>query len=236
MKNRKKCAAVLLALAMCICLAACGDSGNAVPDSIENMAIDDSVACDYSSFLGTWVDESGNVLTVEVYERTRYDLSDSDDNLITAGDFQYIPDYGYVYANDDYKGVAYRCWFDESNALHIESLGVFNKVSGDTPGETVGDVIDYLPLAGSWLLDGSADALSDLEIDELGNWTLYERPDSDSDYAEVDCGTVAANPNGEEGQYYAVSVLYDDVVYDFVVAEEGVLYWGGEYDCYMRMP
>ena len=50
-----------------------------------------------------------------------------------------MEEYGYVYAYNDFDGIAYICWFDEDYTLNIDSVGSFTKVSGDVPGETIGD-------------------------------------------------------------------------------------------------
>ena len=238
MKNWKKYAALLLALALSLSLMACGGdtgvSGDDAPAAIEGLVMDDSVECDYSGFWGTWQGEDGSVLLVEEYNgRTRFELDGTGDELLASGELQYAEAYGYVYAYNEHDGIAYQCWFDETNTLHIDTLGAFAKVSGDLPGDTVGDVTDYAALAGTWYLDGAADAPSMLEFDEHGIWTLYERPGGDGDPTEVDWGTTTA---GEEaGLYYAVSSLFEDAVYDFTVVDDNTLYWGGEYDCFMRV-
>ena len=240
MKKWKKFAALLLALAMCLSLAACGgdggsDDGEPAPASIEGLAMDDSVECDYSGFWGTWLGEDSNRLFIEEYNaRTRFELDGTDNELLASGELQYVEEYGYVYAYNEYDGIAYQCWFDENNTLHIDSLGTFTMMSDDLPDDTIGDLVDYSALAGNWYLDGAAEAASILEFDEHGIWTLYERPGGDGDPTEVDCGTTSAGE--EEGLYYATSMLFDDVVYDFTVVDDGsVMYWGGEYDCYWRV-
>lgn len=239
MKNWKKYMSLLLALIMCLSLMACGgDSGSSdgdvAPATIEGLVMDDSVECDYSGFWGTWLGEDGSVLLVEEYtDRTRFDLSDGDE-LLASGELQYVEEYGYVYAYNEHDGMAHQCWFDENNALHIDAFGTFTQMSGDMPDDTDGDVAaDYSELLGTWYLDGAAEAASSLEFDEHGNWTLYERPGGDGDPTEVDCGTVSAG--GEDGLYYATSTLFEDVVYDFTVVDDNTMYWGGEYDCYIRV-
>ena len=118
-----------------------GDEYALVPSIIEDLALDDSVEYDYSIFLGTWLDEESSVLAVEEYDdgRVHYTLSDADDYGIAGGVFQYVEEYGYVYAYNDFDGIAYICWFDEDYTLNIDSVGSFTKVSGDVPGETIGD-------------------------------------------------------------------------------------------------
>ena len=83
-------------------------------------------------------------------------------------------------------------------------------------------------------MDADAAADSIIEIDEYGNWSLSERPGGDGDPTEVDCGTLEVNPAGE-GQYFAVSTMFDDVVYDMTVIGDDVMYWGGENDYYQKM-
>lgn len=240
MKNEKKFLCLMLALVLCLSLAACGgdgggaDGADAIPERIQDLVIDDSVECDYSDFLGTWAGEDGSTLIVEEYNGMRYELDDVNDDLVASGELQYVEEYGYVYAYNEHDGIAHRCWFDDTYTLHIDSFGVFEKTIPYTPDDTAGDG-DFASLAGGWFLDGAADAVSSIEIDEYGNWTLYERPYGDGDPTMVDCGTISVNTMGEEGQYYAVSTQFDDVVYDLVVVEDGVMYWGGEYDCYWKL-
>ena len=115
----------------------------------------------------------------------------------------------------------------------MATLGTFTQMTGDAPGENIGDT-GYESLTGVWYLDGAADADSIIVISTAGTWSLEERPGGDGDPTEVDRGTLAVNPDGE-GLYYASSALFDDVVYDMIVADYDVMYWGGEYDCYQRV-
>lgn len=106
----------------------------------------------------------------------------------------------------------------------------------DDGGSFDGDVQtggDYTALAGEWYLDGDAGAESILVIGADGSWELYERPGGDGDPARVDGG--ALRDGGGDGLYYADSADFDAVTYDMQVVDDGTLYWGGEYDCYMRI-
>ena len=226
-----------LALLLSLSLTACGgdsggDENDAAPTTFEGLVIDDSITYDYSEFMGAWTGEDGTVLTVEDYSGTRFDLSDANDELLASGNLQYEEKYGYVYAYNEHDGVAYQCWFDGDNALHIESVGIFTKVSGDVPGETVGDEGDCTVLAGTWYLDGDVSAASSIEIDDTGTiWSLHERTD-DGEWYEVDYGTIRA---AGEGQYEAVSDLFENVIYDLYLADDNAMYWGGENDYFGRV-
>lgn len=169
MKKWKGLAAFLLALAMSFSLMACGGSDggtDTIPESIENLVIDDSVEYDYSNFFGTWLGEDGSVLIMEHIEDITnsecFMLSDANDELLASGNIQYVEEYGYVYAYNEHDGIAYRCWFDEDNALYIDSFGTFSKVSGNTPGETMGDNADDLsPVDSGYADDGRGDLIRD---------------------------------------------------------------------------
>lgn len=137
------------ALIICLTLMACGSNNtnnnnetDATPNRIDNLVIDDSINYDYSNFLGTWLGEDGSKLIVEEYTGIRYELSNINDELLASGNLQYMEKYGDVYAYNEHDGIAYRCWFDKDNTLYLDSLGTFSKVSGDIPGETIGDESD----------------------------------------------------------------------------------------------
>ena len=152
MKNLKKFMGLLLAVVLCLSLAACGGGGNNVydtvdgvddeaPETIENLAIDDSVEYDYSVFLGTWSGEDNKVLAAEKYDdgRVHFTLSDANDDWIASGIFQYVEEYGCVYAHNDYDGIAYLCRFDGDNTLNIDSFGTFSRVSGGSRPDIIGN-------------------------------------------------------------------------------------------------
>ena len=182
MKNWKKLASLLLALVMCLSLAACGGSKEeeAPPDTIENLALNASVEFDYSALLGTWQAEDGSVLFMEhheeVYNSERFELYDADGIMTASGNLQYVEEYGYVYAYNEQDGIAHRCWFENGGALSIDSFGTFTKVSGDIPGETVGDIEEeeYEPLpdltgyTGCWKVEN---APLYFIINESGEWS-----------------------------------------------------------------
>ena len=245
MKNWKKYVSLVMALVLCLMLTACGggddggDGNNDVPDTpdtIEDLVKDSALMADLYVYGGAWAGEDGSTMLVATSEggdEVRFALYDAGEELTASGFIQSVPEYDYDYFYNEHDGVAYRCWSDEVGALHVAYLGTFSKMLGDAPGENIGDT-GYEALEGVLYLDGEAGAASCIEIDQFGNWTLYERVDGDGDMTEVDYGTLDVNP-GDEGQYYATSTAFDDVVYDLTVVGDSVMYWGGENDYYAKM-
>ncbi len=233
MKSLKKCLALVLALLMCLSLAACGndntggddgdDVSGSAPDSFEGMVKDDEPVADYGMYCGLWVCGDGREMEVEKDEETRetrFVLYSVDGEEIDAsGYIQLSTEYSADYFYNEHDGVAYRSRFDEDGTLNVYSFGTFTK-NDDTPSIA----------AGTWYLDGSESATSRLQIGEDGKWMLYE--DADSDPALIDSGSIEAIG---DGVYSAVSEQFEDVAYDITLTDESTLYWGGENDCYMRL-
>lgn len=234
-----KSISLALALLLCLSLTACGgsdsgDESDTAPETFEGLVIDDSVAYDYSGFFGTWIGEDDAVLTVEDYSGTRFDLSDADDALLASGNLQYVERYGYVYAYNEHDGIAYQCWFDGDNALHIESVGIFTKVSGDVPGETIGDEDSIAALAGRWFLNGDENADCMIYIRPDGTWEYLTLIDDDNIPTVTNSGTIADTSDGG-GEYCASSVWYEDEAYDFYVIDGNTMYFGEESEYYARL-
>ena len=239
MKKAKKYLALLLALALCLGLTACGDGSSddvsGPPDSFEGLVKDSERMPNLYVYGGAWSDEDGCTLIVATSDsgdEVRFALYDADEEVTASGFIQSVPEYDYDYFYNEHDGVAYRSWSDEVGALHVATLGTFTQMTGDTPGENIGDT-GYEALAGVWYLDGEAGAASILEINADGSWALYERPGGDGDPAMVDYGTLETDEENLD-RYFAVSDQFDDVVYDFNVIDNSVLYWGGEYDYYEK--
>lgn len=230
MKNLKKYMGLLLALVMCLSLVACGGA----PDKLKVIVIDDSVVYDYSAFSGTWSGENDSILVMKEEEdgRKHFILSDADDEWIASGLFQYAEEYGCVYAHNDYDGIAYRCWFDEDNTLHISSLGTFSKVNGDVPGENVSGT-DYGFLAGKWhIREGYSDSDYTIEFWDDGSWSFLEWDETvDMDIA-LDWGTLEVDEDYVK-QYRAVSNVADRY-YEVTIVDEETLCWNapGESACF----
>ena len=246
MKHIHKFLSLALALVLCLSLAACGsedgrdDNDNNfynAPNSLEGLVKDSEQMSNLYVFGGAWRGEDGETLisaTSDAGDEVRFALYNADEEVTASGFIQFVPDYGCDYFYNEHDGVAYRSRLDEAGALDVVSLGMFAKVSGDLPGETIGDT-GFETLAGTWYLDAEADAPSILVIDHAGGWELMERPGGDGDPTMVDCGTIQVERSGEETLYYAVSTRFADVTYDFTLIDGSTMYWGGEYDYYQKM-
>lgn len=209
MKHLKTYLSLALTLALCMSLAACGESNEdygddgsdynfyGVPDSFEGLVKDSEQMSNLYVFGGAWRGEGGKTLisaTSDAGDEVRFALYDADEEVTASGFIQFVPEYDYDYFYNEHDGVAYRSWFDEVGTPYVDSLGTFTKILGDEPGENVGD----------------------------------------GDPTTVDCGTIEVNQDGA-GQYFAASAMYEDVVYDFTLVGDDVIYWGGEYDYYQKM-
>ena len=68
-----------------------------------------------------------------------------------------------------------------------------------------------------------------------GARSIYQ---SDSEFSVLmpDINALYVGVTDEENldRYFAVSDQFDDVVYDFNVIDNSVMYWGGEYDYYEK--
>ena len=249
MKQLNKYLSLALALVLCLSLAACGESNEDygddgsdynlydVPDSFEGLVKDSEQMANLYIYGGAWTGEDGGPLIVannDEGDEVRFALYDTDEELTASGFIQFVPEYDYDYFYNEHDGVAYRSWFDEVGALYVAELGTFTKVTGDAPGENIGDT-GFEALAGTWYLDAEADARSIIVFDETGGWELLERPDGDGDPTTVDSGTVELAPDDAEEMYLAISDLFDEVVYEFTPLDHDTLRWGSEFEFYQKM-
>ena len=248
MKHLKTYLSLALTLALCMSLAACGESNEdygddgsdynfyGVPDSFEGLVKDSEQMSNLYVFGGAWRGEGGETLisaTSDAGDEVRFALYDADEEVTASGFIQFVPEYDYDYFYNEHDGVAYRSWFDEVGTLYVDSLGTFTKILGDAPGENVGDG-DYGHLAGTWYQDAEPGAASILTFDASGSWELLERPGGDGDPTTVDCGTVELAPEDAEEMYLAVSDLYDDAAYEFTLLDHDTLRWG-DFEFYQKM-
>ena len=168
MKHLKKHLSLALALVLCLSLTACGESNDDygdngsdynlydVPDSFEGLVKDSGQMANLYLYGGAWTGEDDGTLIAannDEGDEVRFTLYDADEEVTASGFIQFVPDYDYDYFYNEHDGVAYRSWFDEDGALHVAELGTFTQVTGDAPGENIGDG-DYGFLAGVWYQGG----------------------------------------------------------------------------------
>lgn len=233
--KKSKVLYILLALVMCLSLAACGGGEDEIttPAWFEGMVCDSQNKADFNLYGGTWTGDNGSMV-VEMSEsgdEVRFALYDANNEITASGFIQTEPQYNADYFYNEHDGVAHLCSVP-GDVLTVDGFGEFTKVSGDAPGENVGDT-DYSALAGEWYLDGEENALSVVEIRADGDWSLLELMDGDTERTAVDWGKL--QPADGEGAYSAVSDNFEDVAYDMTVVDEGVMYWGGENDNYQKL-
>ncbi|HCQ74748.1 MAG TPA: hypothetical protein DIT84_08085 [Clostridiales bacterium] len=234
MKN-SKVLYLLLTLAMCLSLAACGggDEGITTPAWFEGMVSDSQNKADFNLYGGTWTGDNGSMV-VEMSEsgdEVRFALYDANNEITASGFIQTEPQYNADYFYNEHDGVAHLCSVP-GDVLTIDGFGEFTKVSGDKQDDTVGGD-DYSAIAGEWYLDGEQDALSVIEIRDDGSWSLMELMDGDSERTAVDWGKLQTAEG--EGAYSAVSDNFEDVAYDMTVVDGTTFYWGGENDNYQKL-
>ena len=148
MKRMKKYLTLLLALVLCLSMTACGSDGADednlydVPDSFEGLVKDSEQMANLYVYGGAWRGEDGStmiVATSESGDEVRFALYNADEEVTASGFIQFVPEYDYDYFYNEHDGVAYRSWFDEVGAMYVAAIGTFTKLTGDAPGENIGD-------------------------------------------------------------------------------------------------
>lgn len=233
--KKSKVLYLLLTLAMCLSLAACGGDGDEIttPAWFEGMVSDSQNKADFNLYGGTWTGDNGSMV-VEMSEsgdEVRFALYDANNEITASGFIQTEPQYNADYFYNEHDGVAHLCSVP-GDVLTVDGFGEFTKTSGDKQDDNVGDG-DYSALAGEWYLDGEQDARSVIEIRADGSWSLLELMDGDSERTAVDWGKLQTADG--EGAYSAVSDNFEDVAYDMTVVDGTTFYWGGENDNYQKL-
>ena len=142
MKNRKSYYSLLLALVLCLCLTACGGSGDTIDDggedysgnevntrdSFEGMVKDSELATNYAMYWGTWVDADNNsellVAMADSGDEVRFDLY-QDGSIEASGFVQFSQEYSGDYFYNEFDGWAHHCWLADDGTLQIEGFGGF---------------------------------------------------------------------------------------------------------------
>ena len=138
MKNWKKYLALMLALVMCLTLAACGGGDNgdgestSAPESFEGMVKDDQQLVDYGMYKGLWSGDDGSQLVVALNDdgdEMRFALYDVNEELTASGYIQMVQEYSADYFYNEHDGVAHHSWMDDDGTLNVDSFGSFGYVS-----------------------------------------------------------------------------------------------------------
>ena len=116
MKSLNKHLALIMALLMCLSLAACGDGGGSdddyrAPAVIEDAAYDSAASYDssYNEYLGIWAASDGDVcdaLEVEAIDSGLYFTLYKGYDIVAAGNAQNVPEYAYIYFFNENDGKA----------------------------------------------------------------------------------------------------------------------------------
>lgn len=233
--KKSKVLYLLLALVMCLSLAACGGGEDEIttPAWFEGMVSDSQNKADFSLYGGTWTGDGGS-LVIELSEsgdEVRFALYDANNEITASGFIQTEPQYNADYFYNEHDGVAHLCSVP-GDVLTVDGFGEFTKTGGDKQDDDAGGE-DYSALAGEWYQDGEQDALSVIEIKAEGSWSLLELMDGDSERTAVDWGKLQTADG--EGAYSAVSDNFEDVAYDMTVVDGTTFYWGGENDNYQKL-
>lgn len=136
----KKNLALLLAVVLCLSLAACGSNA---PETLENIVLDDSIdeslEDTYDEYLGYWYIEDNDNSYTCMFENDRiyfYELYDANGDVISNGQLQYVKEYSCMYVYSEQEGIAHKCRIErklfgseDDNKLYIDSFGTFGKVS-----------------------------------------------------------------------------------------------------------
>ena len=114
MKRMKKYLTLLLALVLCLSMAACGSNGADednlydVPDSFEGLVKDSEQMANLYVYGGAWRGEDGStmiVATSESGDEVRFALYDADEEVTASGFIQFVPEYDYDYFYNEHDGV-----------------------------------------------------------------------------------------------------------------------------------
>ena len=206
MKTIKSYPLLLAALVLTLCLSACGskDGGQEeyrAPDIIEDAVYDPDAQGDYSDYFGKWVGirdcEYTTMLVTPADGGMRFELY-KDDRLAASGSAQQVPGHAFIYFFNDADGSAY-LFASNNGDMELYSFGYF-ELKVPAPNTKGG----FEDIAGTWYLGGDPNAESVLDIDNNGEWVLYEGS------AVVDNGYLVQHDTIKE-DYYAHSRQNEDV-------------------------
>lgn len=126
----KKIFALLLAVAFCLSLFACGSNA---PETLENIVLDDSIDDNledtYDEYLGEWYQDIGRLCVSENNGTYFCELYNSYNEVVFSGQLQYVKEYRCIYAYSELEGLAHKCRIGKDDTLYIDSFGTFSRDS-----------------------------------------------------------------------------------------------------------
>lgn len=204
---------------------------------------------EFGIYEGVWLSYPDNP-----YDDIYYIEFDRDGSWQLHSEIDVIDD-GYLYTADD--GFTYVYSYQEGeigggyieldgDQLYISTLGYFSHLvseddlyndddsgngdDGEVPELHHQDISEF---QGTWYYDYDLSAETYIIIDGDGNWSYYQRAPGDAEGTEMDYGTFSYSTE-DSYVYYADSAMYDDVRYQVLDFDEGILIWGDE-GTYYRM-
>ena len=261
MKHGKKYISLLLALLLCLALAACGSAEEpAAPQDDPNEGLGGDLSedafNDFSEFEGIRLGEANND-----YDSMEIDAEGNwtvylGNEAADYGYLRYEPEWEALYAYSSLDDSGSRIAMQDGQ-LYTAAYGYFN------PGEDM-EYLYYEDTAGdevpAWngRLDGASDGywswdseLCQRNVSEFEGIWYYDGDLSSDAYLwiddagnwswyyrttgeepeEIDCGTFTYSTD-EVSTYYADSTMYDGLSYQVFELEEDVLVWGDEGEYY----
>lgn len=244
----KKLFALILALVLCLSLAACGGDQNEDPNDVVG---DDwrvsGIIRDYGSI--TRNGEDTEVLVCINNDSADFYLDDETQTLYDYVDYpitlqgdpwEEFQSIDFADRDGDGNGdVAMLFELDGQQVLMVWFWDADTESYVFQPEESqVADFADegtdHLGFEGTWYLDGDETEDSVIIIGAVGDWVLYDQQ-GDTRTA-MDSGMIEVLDEAQ-GHYTAVSEVYDSVSYNLVTAGADGFYWGvsGAYEFYERL-
>ena len=245
----KKLFALMLALVLCLSLAACGGDQNEDPNDVVG---DDwrvsGIVRDYDSI--TRNGEDTNVLVCINNDSADFYLDDETQTLYDYVDYpitlqgdpwEEFQSIDFADRNGDDNGdVAMLFELDGQQVLMVwfwdadTETYVFQPEESQVSDFADGESVSHLGFEGTWYLDGDETEESVIIIGVVGDWVLYDQQ-GDTRTA-IDSGLLRVVDEAQ-GHFAADSEQFADVSYLIATAGENGMYWGitGDYDYYERL-
>ena len=209
-------------------------------------------ADDFSSYAGTWLGDGNTEYDeLEIDADGNWSIY-LDGSIVADGYLQYEPEWESIYAYNYQDGSGGRFALEDDGRIYISTHGYFAPSEDTAPLWTEDDASDswdeepdwddsadaywswdselcqrnVAEFEGIWYYDGDLSAETYIVIDDLGQWSYYQRAPG-AEPEEMDCGTFSYSTD-ETSTYYADSTMYDGVSIRVFEVDEDALAWGDE--------